>query len=75
MELGKWVKEAREKCNDAKIVIVGNKVDLGDKREVSEDEGRRYAREIGANFIEVSAKSGKNVKEAFDALLFDINRE
>lgn len=57
------------------MIVVGSKADLQKKREVGEDEGRKFAEERGFGFFEVSIKTGKNVKEAFDALLFDINRE
>lgn len=32
LALGKWVEEAREGCKNAKIIIVGNKADLEEKR-------------------------------------------
>jgi GTPase SAR1 family protein len=50
------------------IVVVGNKVDLEDDRDVLETEGRDWAVERGFKFFETSAKTGSNVKELFDAL-------
>lgn len=64
--LKNWVKELRTLGpENIVIVIVGNKSDLPDKREVTEETGRTYAGEIGAKFFEVSAKSGAGVIEVF----------
>ena len=55
----------RERGSDVIIVLVGNKTDLSDKRQVAIDEGERKARELNVMFIESSAKSGYNVKQLF----------
>ena len=44
---------------------MGNKVDLNDQREVEISEAEAYAEEIGALFIETSAKTDTNVSKAF----------
>jgi Ras-related protein Rab-6A len=46
-------------------MLVGNKTDLSDKRQVSTDEGERKAKELNVMFIETSAKAGYNVKQLF----------
>eukprot|EP00744_Colponema_vietnamica_P026840 GILI01039948.1.p1 GENE.GILI01039948.1~~GILI01039948.1.p1 ORF type:complete len:268 (-),score=39.78 GILI01039948.1:32-781(-) len=61
-----WIDEIRlERGNDALIVLVGNKTDLQEKREVGREEAERKAQEFGAIFVEVSAKLGSNVKSLF----------
>jgi small GTP-binding protein len=45
-----------------RIVIVGNKEDMEDKREVSREEGLKYSQERGAAFIEVSALTMTNIE-------------
>ena len=48
-----------------RIVIVGNKLDDEENRQVSRDEGVSLAKEYGLDdlqFIETSAKTGVNVK-------------
>lgn len=47
-------------------MLVGNKTDLSDKRQVSTEEGERKAKELNVMFIETSAKAGYNVKQVRD---------
>ncbi|KAJ1559716.1 Ras- protein Rab-6A [Cladochytrium tenue] len=62
----KWVDDVRaERGNDVIIVLVGNKTDLSDKRQVSTEEGEKRAKEFNVMFIETSAKAGYNVKALF----------
>ena len=46
-------------------MLVGNKTDLVDKRQVSIEEADAKARELNVMFIETSAKAGFNVKALF----------
>eukprot|EP00466_Bigelowiella_natans_P007941 jgi/Bigna1/58451/fgenesh1_pm.92_\ len=50
---------------DAVILIIGNKTDLGDARQVSTEEGESLAAKHNARFVETSAKSAHNVDKAF----------
>ncbi|KAJ3355398.1 Ras- protein Rab6 [Allomyces javanicus] len=62
----KWIDDVRnERGNDVIIVLVGNKTDLSDKRQVSTEDGERKASDLGVLFIETSAKAGYNVKALF----------
>eukprot|EP00658_Telonema_sp_P-2_P017952 TRINITY_DN17016_c0_g1_i1.p1 TRINITY_DN17016_c0_g1~~TRINITY_DN17016_c0_g1_i1.p1 ORF type:complete len:225 (+),score=54.79 TRINITY_DN17016_c0_g1_i1:131-805(+) len=64
--LSKWYDDVRtERGNEVIIVIVGNKTDLKDKREVSTEEAEAKAKELNCLFIETSAMLGLNVKELF----------
>lgn len=47
------------------IAIAGNKSDLEEKREVQASQAKAYADEIGALFIETSAKEDTNVSDLF----------
>ena len=51
------------------FVILGNKKDLEDERQVSYEEGALLAKSVGAAFIETSAKTGENVDKAFFGML------
>lgn len=62
----KWVDDVRaERGSDVIIVLVGNKTDLGDKRQVTTEEAETKASEFNVMFIETSAKAGHNVKTLF----------
>ena len=50
------------------VVIVENKVDLEEERNVNRSEGIEFARRNGAGFIETSAKTRKNIDELFVSL-------
>lgn len=50
-------------------MLVGNKTDLSDKRQVSTEEGERKAKELNVMFIETSAKAGYNVKQVCCSIL------
>ncbi|TPX52491.1 hypothetical protein SeMB42_g01392 [Synchytrium endobioticum] len=66
MNTSKWVDDVRaERGNDVIIVLVGNKTDLNEKRQVSTEEGEKKAKEFNVMFIETSAKAGYNVKTLF----------
>lgn len=55
-------------------MLVGNKTDLSDKRQVSTEEGERKAKELNVMFIETSAKAGYNVKQVL-SLFFTLYSE
>lgn len=65
-QTSKWIDDVRtERGSDVIIMLVGNKTDLSDKRQVTTEEGERKAKELNVMFIETSAKTGYNVKQLF----------
>lgn len=51
---------------DAKVFLIGNKLDLEDKRQVSKDLAQKYKSDFCLDFhLECSAKSGFNAKDVF----------
>ena len=50
---------------DVKVILIGNKIDLENERQVSTEEGKALAEQYNLSFFETSAKSGYNVNEAF----------
>lgn len=62
----KWIDDVRaERGNDVIIVLVGNKTDLNEKREVTTQQGEDEAKKNSLMFMETSAKLGHNVKNLF----------
>ncbi|KAG1940852.1 ras-related protein Rab-6B [Pimephales promelas] len=62
----KWIDDVRtERGSDVIIMLVGNKTDLADKRQITIEEGEQRAKELSVMFIETSAKTGYNVKQLF----------
>lgn len=51
------------------FILVANKIDLADKRQVSKEEGQARADEWKVPYIETSAKTKENVDKSFDALM------
>jgi Ras-related protein Rab-6A len=67
--VNQWIDDVRtERGEDVVIMLVGNKTDLSDKRQVSTEEGEEKANQLGCLFIESSAKSGHNVKALFNRI-------
>ena len=59
--------------NQIHILLLGNKTDLKDKREVSFQEGKKIAEKIGATFFEISVKNSKNLKNTFYKFVKKLN--
>ncbi|MBN1802768.1 MAG: GTP-binding protein [Candidatus Lokiarchaeota archaeon] len=56
-------------------LLIGNKVDLADERTVTTEEGEKMANKLNvADFIETSAKNGKNVDSTFKTLVLCVLR-
>ena len=54
------------------LILVGNKVDLQDSREVSSEEGMELAKELKIYYMETSAKTNKNIDEVFEWVALQI---
>merc|ERR1712154_178101 len=62
----KWIEDVREeRGDDVVIMLVGNKIDLNDHRQVTKNEGEEKANQLNVMFMETSAKSGDNIKSLF----------
>jgi small GTP-binding protein len=68
-QLQDWVSILFRANGRTPVLLVGTKVDLVEYRAISFDAGMNIAKENGmAGFVEVSAKEGINVEEAFESL-------
>ena len=73
-----WIKSIREsKGGNIPIVLLGNKCDLENNREITKEEGKKLANEYNIGFFEISNKKGINIEESCLELINKIieNRE
>ena len=57
---------------ETKYILVGNKKDLENQREVQIEEGEDFAKKNNIKFFETSAKDGTNVIDVFETLAKEI---
>ncbi|MEQ2262928.1 Ras- protein Rab-8B, partial [Xenotaenia resolanae] len=68
-----WIRNIEEHASaDVEKMMLGNKCDMNDKRQVSKERGEKLAIDYGIKFLETSAKSSINVEEGFLTLARDI---
>ena len=76
--LNKWInnitnRNGGENYNREKpIFLVGNKMDLEEKRKITREQGNEFAKKNGLLFIECSAKTGENVNYIFNKLILTL---
>lgn len=64
-----WLQEVgRYASNDVHKILVGNKCDILDKREVQYETARVYAEKLQVSFLESSAKDRTNVDKVFNIM-------
>lgn len=74
VNLKHWLKEIETNSNNNKrqIIIVGNKIDMKDNREVSREEAEQFAEEKGFDYFEVSPKENINIAIIYEKLVAKI---
>ena len=74
-DLGMWINDLNTLCvPNAYIILIGNKLDLQDDRQIVESEAQAFAQRYNLIYLETSAKNGNNVSEAFARLGTEILR-
>ena len=60
-----WMNELNEKkkLNELGLLLIGNKIDLNDKRKVDKEEAETFAKENNINYYETSAFKNININE------------
>ena len=67
--LENWLIEIEKNSNQKVLkILIGNKCDLTEDREITTEEGQTFANRNGMEFMETSAKMNTNVSEAFTTL-------
>ena len=64
--INKWLTELKTNgSKDVCCILIGNKIDLEDQRQVKYEEGKELAEKNNLLFLETSAKTAENVQECF----------
>ena len=68
-----WISALRSAADkNLNIIIIGNKSDLEDQRQVETEQGEEKAQNNEAAFMETSDYSGDNIDKAFDNMITDV---
>ena len=71
-----WIEDVQSFANKGtNLVLVGNKVDLNNKRKISKEEGQNLATEYGMDFYESSALTGENINDIFEGICQKVNQQ
>ena len=69
-----WVDKIKEESKEGVIIyLVGNKIDLIDKRIITNADGKKLSEEIKIKYYETSAKDSIGVNEVFENLVKDMD--
>ena len=72
----KWAEQLKSTADkNLTIIIVGNKTDLEDQRQVTSEEGQNKANSLESAFIETSAASGSNLDKAFEMMINEVYKK
>ena len=70
-----WMTKIKEiASSNISVMLVGNKVDIEQKRKVHYHEGLELAQQYNIPFLEVSAKTDVNVDQAFETLAIETKK-
>ena len=74
--VNRWVSDISAAA-DKKItlLLIGNKSDLEDQRQVNKEQGEEKAKELGLAFMETSACSGENLEKAFQLMINEVYKK
>ena len=71
--IDKWRNELINSCNqEVTIMLIGNKCDLEEQRQINTEQGEEKAKSFGFSFLETSAYSGENLEKGFEMLIKEI---
>ena len=72
----KWVNDLTSTADKKlTIVVIGNKCDLEDQRQITKEQGEEKANKLEVAFLETSAFSGENLDKAFEMMMNEIYKK
>ena len=70
-----WLQVIDDNFEDVSIILFGNKCDLEEKRQVTNEEAIKFAQDNKLTYFETSAKSKINIKEGISAIANDVYKK
>ena len=71
--IDKWINDVTAVADKKiTIVLIGNKSDLEDQRQVTKEQGEDKANKLQVAFLETSAFSGENLEKAFQMMIKEV---
>jgi len=71
----KWINDLKVSADPKlNIILIGNKCDLEEKREVLKEQGEEKAKAFECAFLETSALNGDNIEKGFEMMASEIFR-
>ena len=72
----KWVNDVTAVADkNITIILIGNKSDLEDQRQVTKEQGQDKANKLEIAFMETSAFSGENLEKAFNMMINEVYKK
>ena len=70
VNVDRWIGELKGNAdNDVAIIVIGNKSDLEDQRQVQQDEAKSKAEQYNLAYVETSALQAINIEKAFNMMI------
>jgi small GTP-binding protein len=63
-----WLDSFNQVVGEVPLILLGNKLDLVEQRQVSENDLAQFARNFNCSYYLTSAKTGENVEHAFEKI-------
>ena len=74
--IDKWISDLTSVADKKlTVVVIGNKCDLEDQRQVTKEEGEEKANQLQVAFLETSALSGANLDKAFEMMINEVYKK
>ena len=70
-----WLNIIKDNFNNVPIVLMGNKCELNEKRQIKKEEAEELAKNHHLPYFETSAKLNININEAFQKLANDVYKK